>query len=223
MIGVFNWAQKMRYLERNPIKGMPKPDRTIREEFLPIDIWPKLLEAASDEQFRDWLMVMLLSGCRTEEMFKFKAQHFDEDRFVLPITDSKGRKQVRIIYLPDKALSIVERLTKENPEGALFRNRRGVAWNKNSINCRFKRLKKIMGEPKLCATVLRHSFAHHRLISGQDALTVAELMGQKGTDMLAKRYGKIGQNRDYMKEEANRIAIPTLPTSVPDSPSVVSQ
>ena len=74
--------------------------------------------------------------------------------------------------------------------------------------------------PKLCATVLRHSFAHHRLVNGQDALTVAELLGHKGTDMLAKRYGKIGQNREYMSREANRIAFPSL--RIPDSPPVVS-
>lgn len=219
IVGVFNWAKKMGYLERNPIKGMPKPDRTIREEFLPVDVWPKLLEAATDQQLLDWLTVMLLSGARTEEMFKVKAEHFDGDRFILPITDSKGRKQVRIIYLPEEALAIVERLVVENPKGAVFRNRRGVAWNKNSINGRFKRLKKVLGEPKLCATVLRHSFAHHRLTSGQDVLTVAELMGHKGTEMLAKRYGKIGQNVDYMKQEANRIAIPSL--QIPDSSPVV--
>ena len=76
--------------------------------------------------------------------------------------------------------------------------------------------------PKLCATVLRHSFAHYRLSEGQDALTVAKLMGHVDTRMIATRYGHLDSNVEFMQAEANRIMIPTLPISVPDSPPVVS-
>jgi integrase len=219
--GVFNWAKKMGYLERNPVEGMPKPKRTVRQEFLPADRWRELLDAATDEEFKDWLSIMLATGARAEEMFKLKAEHFDGERFVLPIEDSKGRRESRIIYLPEPALYIVKRLADENPEGPLLLNKQGQPWNRNSVRCRFRRLKKVLNMPKLCATVLRHSYAHHRLTSGQDALTVAELLGHKGTDMLAKRYGKIGQNRGYMNGEANRIAFPSLP--ILDTPSIVPQ
>lgn len=99
---------------------------------------------------------------------------------------------------------------KENP----LLNSKGRPWNKNSINCRFKRSKKELEMPKLCATVLRHSYAHYRLTNGQEALTVAELLGHRDTRMLAERYGKIGRNREYMYREATRIAFPTL--TLPD-------
>lgn len=221
ILGVFNWAKKMGYLDRNPIEGMPKPERLVRQEYLPVDRWQELLDAATDQEFRDWLTIMLSTGARTEEMFKLKSEHFDTDRLVLPTEDSKGRRLPRIIYLPEPALSIVKRRVKENPEGFLLLNTQGRPWTRNAINCRFKRLKKVMNMPKLCATVLRHSYAHYRLTTGQDALTVAELLGQKDTRMLAERYGKIGQNREYMNQEATRIAFPTLP--LPDMPVSVPQ
>lgn len=221
IIAVFNWAKQMGHLDRNPIEGMPKPQRTVRQEFLPVDRWQDLLDAATDGEFRDWLTIMLATGMRAEEMFKLKAERFDTDRFVLPIEDSKGRKQSRIIYLPEPALSIVQRLAEDRPEGDLLLNSQGRPWTRNSINCRFKRLKKVMDMPKLCATVLRHSYGHYRLTNRQDALSVAELMGHKDTRMLATRYGKIGQNREYMNGEANRIAFPTLP--LPDTPVSVPQ
>lgn len=94
IIGAFSWAKKMGYLDRNPIEGMPKPQRTVRQEFLPVDRWQELLDSATDKEFRDWLTIMLATGMRTEEMFKLKAEHFDSDRFVLPIEDSKGRRDL---------------------------------------------------------------------------------------------------------------------------------
>jgi site-specific recombinase XerD len=120
--------------------------------------------------------------------------------------------------LPEPALFIVKRLVKQIPD-VLLLNSKGRPWNKNSINCRFKRLKQKMKMPKLCATVLRHSYAHYRLTKNQEALTVAELLGQKDTRMLAERYGKIGRNREYMVTEASRITFPALP----DMPVAVLQ
>jgi site-specific recombinase XerD len=76
-----------------------------------------------------------------------------------------------------------------------------------------------MNMPKLCATVLRHSYAHYRLTNGQDALSVSELLGHVDTRMLATRYGKIGKNRNYMVSEASRINFPQMP----DMPVAVLQ
>ena len=125
IIGVFSWAKKMGYIDRNPIAGMPKPQRTTREEYLPAEFWPKLLDVATDQEFRDWLTVMLVTGARTEEMFKLKAEHFDGECLVLPIEDSKGRKKPRGIQLPEPALSIVKGLIKGHPTGPFLLNTKG--------------------------------------------------------------------------------------------------
>jgi integrase len=119
------------------------------------------------------------------------------------------------VYLPDEALAIVKRLAKQYPEGKLFRNSDGIPWNHDSINCRFRRLKDRLKLPALTATMMRHSFAHYRLTSGQDALTVSKLMGHVDTRMLSTRYGHLDQNEGFMSAAANAVPFPDLPTIAP--------
>jgi integrase len=219
IVGVFSWAEKFGYISKNPLAKMPKPRRRIRQEFVSADLWPRVLELATDEHFKTWLWVMLSTGCRVQEMFKFEPDNYDPvgKRFVLPIEDSKGCTTSRVIYLPIELVSTVEQLVHECPEGEkLFRNRRGQPWNRNSIRCRFRRLKRELNMPKLTATTLRHSFAHHRLSSGQDALTVSKLMGHVDTRMLATRYGHLEQNENYMQQAANAVSFPTMPSTTPN-------
>lgn len=122
------------------------------------------------------------------------------------------------MYLPDEALVIVKRLAERYPTGKLFRNSDGEPWNHDSIKGRFARLKRLLELPNLTATTLRHSFAHHRLTSGQDALTVSKLMGHVDTRMIATRYGHLDANVEYMQAAANAAVFPSVPTVAP-SPS----
>ena len=187
---------------------MEKPTRNIRQEFVPVEQWPKLLAGAKDD-LRDFLTVILDAGARVQEMFKYEAKHFDGARLVLDIVDSKGRKESRVVNLPPVSQEIVKRLAKQYPEGKLFRTSKSVEWDRNSLRCRFRKLKRIMGMPKLCATTLRHSFAHYRLTQKQDSLTVSKLMGHKGTHMLATRYGHL-EDSDFLASEASRIGFPSI-------------
>lgn len=207
--GVMKWAKARGYVERNPIEDLPKPPRNVRQEFLPADTWPQVLALATDQQFRDLLTVMLATGARPNEMLRFEARHLSGNRFVLPIAESKGRKRSRVVYLPTEAMEIVKRLVQKYPFGPLFRNRRGTPWDRNSIRCRFRRLKRELKMPKLTATTLRHSYAHYRLTQGQDALTVAKLMGHVDTRMIATRYGHLEQNVAYMESAANGVVFPS--------------
>ncbi len=205
---VMNWAKGMGYIDRNPIEDMPKPTARVRQDFVPADVWPKVLELATDEALKDYLTVMLSSGARATEMAKFEAKHLDGNRLILPIEKSKGKRRSRVVYLPVDALTIVQKLAGTYPEGLLFRNSDGNAWNKDSLKCRFRRLKRELKMPGLTPTTLRHSFAHYRLSSGQDALTVAKLMGHVDTRMLATRYGHLDANPEYMTNAANAVSFP---------------
>jgi integrase len=209
LIGMMNWARRFGYIDANPIDNMDKPSPRIRQDFIPPDRFRELIGHAKKQPFRDFLTVMLDSGARTEEMFKFEAKHFDAKsrRLVLPIIDSKGKRKSRVVYLPDDAFAIVKRLARQYPEGKLFRNTRGAAWTKDSINCQFRRMKRLMKMPGLCATVLRHSFAHYRLTMGQDSLTVSKLMGHADGRMLARRYGHL-EGSDYLQNAACQIGLP---------------
>ena len=156
---------------------------------------------------------MLDSGARPQEVCRAEARHFDREncRLVFPASESKGKKRPRVIYLPPVSLEIVNRLAKDGP---IFRTTKGTAWTRNSVNCRFKRLKRKLKMPKLCATVLRHSYAHHRLETGTDSMIVSKLMGHVDGRMLATRYGHIEQNTAYMLEQARSTSNPFLPVQV---------
>jgi integrase len=213
-----NWAVEQGYVDINPIAGLKKPQAKIRQEFVPANVWQDVLDLATDQEFKDFLTVMLACGCRATEMFKFDDTHFDGNKLVLPIIDSKGKKRSRVVYLPDEALAIVKRLAAR--PGKLFRNRRGKPWNRNSIRLRFRRLKKELKMPKLCATTLRHSYAHYRLtVVKQDPLTVAKLMGHVDTRMISQRYGHVDKNEDYMRNAANQKAMPAPVPVDPRAPS----
>lgn len=206
--GAFTWAAEQGYIEVSPIANMKKPSPAIRQEFLHADVWPKVIALATDEPFKEFLTVMLDSGARPQEMFKIEAHHLDGRQLVFEIKDSKGKKRNRVIWLPDSAFKIVVALAKKYPTGSLFRNSKGIPWNKDSVRCRFRRLKKRLNEPKLTATTLRHSYAHNRLISGQEPLYVSKLMGHVDGRMLATRYGHIEKNSDFMAAQANLITFP---------------
>jgi integrase len=215
----------MGYIGHDPIAKMAKPTPRIRQEYVPSDLWPQVLAAATDEPFRDLLTVMLTSGARPQEVFKAEASHFDpaHGRLVFPMEQSKGRKRSRVVWLPDEARAIIARLVKQYPEGKLFRNARGKPWDRNSVRCRFRRLKDILKMPWLTATTLRHSFAHHRLTSGQDSHVVSKLMGHVDGRMIETRYGHVDQNPEFMRQQANRIANPTQPAAQPSQDSAPSQ
>lgn len=219
--GVMSWAKAMGYVDENPISSMKRPAAAVRQDFIPSDLWPQVVKLARDEPFRDYLTVMLASGARPQEMRKVTAANLSGERFVFAIDDSKGKKKSRVVYLPAEALAIVQKLCKAHPEGPIFRNSKGNAWTNNSIRCRFRYFKKKLKMPNLCAMTLRHSYAHFRLSSGQDALTISKLMGHTDTKMLATRYGHLEENADYMKAAANGVAFPTLSDIVPGPPAAI--
>jgi len=101
IIGVFSWAKRMRYIPENPLAEMPKPTPTTRQEFVPPDLWQKVLELALDDAFRDLLKVLLETGCRVTEIMRFEAEHFTGSTLVLPIQESKGKKRSRTVFLSD--------------------------------------------------------------------------------------------------------------------------
>lgn len=218
--GAIEWAAEQGYIEHSPIARMKKPRAAIRQLFIPSAKWSEIYKAARDEYLRDFLVVMLASGARPQEMFKIEARHFDPggSRLVFGIPESKGEAASRVIYLPSEALEIVDRLAQRHPQGKLFRNSKGDPWNRNSIKCRFRRLRRVLKEPELTATTLRHSFAHYRLVNGQDSHAVSKLMGHVDGRMLATRYGHLEQNTEAMLGQANYLPSPVRPE--PPQPSL---
>lgn len=217
---VFNWGLDQGYLNSNPIVRMKRPASTVRQTFVPVDLWPRFLELATDQQFKDFLEFMFLAGVRVQEIRLIEGKHVIDGACYVPTKPKRGKPQVRPVWLPEKAKEIAERLSKTWKEGPIFRNKKGQPWTRNAIRCRFRRLKVAFNMPDLCATTLRHSYTHYRMTQGQDSAVVAKLMGHADTRMIMERYGHLAANREFMLKEANRFAPPLNGSqTVPDQPA----
>lgn len=207
--GMFNWGIQWGLVEANPLAKMPKPKRRVRQDYLPADRFQEFFDALTNDAIRDFVTVQLETGCRPMEMFKMSAAEFDAagERVVFDIEDSKGNHTSRVIFLTPRALAIVTRLAALYPVGPIFRNTRGVPFNKDSINCYMRRLKVKLAMPSLCATTLRHSYAVWRLHNGDDPLSVAKMMGHKDTRMLATRYGHL-EGAAFLATKAKALPMP---------------
>lgn len=198
-----NWAVKSGYIPTNPIRGIEKPPQESRETVITQEQYKRALELTSEEgDFRDLLTFLWETGARAEEVTVISAKHVKDDIITLQKKTSKGKRHNRVIYLNDKALEIVERLAKAHPKGPLFRNKDAKPWNRNSLRCRFRMLKRELGIPDLCATVFRHTWATDVLTNGMDTTTASILMGHRDPATLARNYQHLTQNREHLRKAA---------------------
>jgi integrase len=206
VIRCFNWAVERKHLTRNPVNKVPdKPKRKRREVVFSDEDWKELRGYVKDQSFGDLLDFMHETGCRPIEARTMEAKHVDLQNGIVMLwpSEAKGERTERVIFLTDKAEEICRRLMKEHPTGPLILNTQGRPFTKNSVNCRFQRLKKKLGK-RAFAYAIRHTFATERLKAGMDSLTVSQLMGHTDVSTLAKSYQHLARNPEYLKQQANR-------------------
>ena len=203
----FHWAVNQRLLTRLPLpKLVDKPPRRRREVVYTPGEFQTILGAVPDREFRELLEFLWETGCRPIEARILEARHVDVQKriAILPPSENKTRKAERVIILNQAATDICRRLVQEQPEGAIFRNTRGRAWTKDSINCRFQRLKNKLGNRNLCAYGIRHSYATEGLKNDVDPVSLAMLMGHQDASMVAKTYQHLAQNHEHLRRQAER-------------------
>src|SRR5262249_9341802 len=101
--------------------------------------------------------------------------------------------------------ALTKRLMEQHPQGALFRDRRGAPWNRNSVRCRFRRVRKKLNlGGDLVAYLYRHAVATDLLESGTGIAQAAELLGHKGTEMIMRHYNKPRERRQHLREHITR-------------------
>jgi integrase len=68
VMAAFNWAVKQRIIPSSPLQGYTKPPKTPRILYLSPEQMDDLLSRIEDKEFRDFLVVMLRTGCRPQEV-----------------------------------------------------------------------------------------------------------------------------------------------------------
>lgn len=201
----FNWAAKNMGLERNPVKGMEKPEAKRRTTVITHEEFEKLLSGVKDQAFRDLMIVSYDTGARPFEIKNLEARHvqLDKHRAVIPGEEAKGGIP-RAIYFPtERSLEVVKRLTKKNTTGPLFKNNRGNKWTGYAVKNRLEDLETALGK-RINHYALRHSFVTRKLLAGVDSHIVASLAGHRDTKQLDQTYSHVATDYEHMLREAQR-------------------
>lgn len=207
-VGLLEWAVDSGYITRNPIRNMRKPVPSRRENFLPKSRWRELVNACEGEDLKDLVTFLFDTGCRPQEVMRLTFDDWHGDRFILTLSNSKGSKRQRVIFLPKTAQKIVKRRAKKHGSfGYVFRTPTGKQWTRATVHAQFQKLKEAMKLPWLCATTLRHSFAHYRLQCGQSVEMTAKLLGHTSPVQVLQRYGHM-EDGDLLVKEANKVSLP---------------
>jgi integrase len=206
----FNWAAEEGVIDSSPLKKLRKPQGSARTRILTaaerrqiFDFYP-----ASDP-FRDFLAALAETGARPGEIAVVASNHVDLDKGTWTLAEHKTAKRTktpkpRVIVLTPTMVTLTRRLLSQAPGGTpLFRNRKGRAWNRNSIRCRFRRIREELNlGDDLVAYLYRHTFVTDALENGVGIAQVAELIGHTTTDMVMRHYQHLNEKLDHLREQA---------------------
>jgi integrase len=200
----FNWAVRAGHIDVSPVRGVEKPKAQKRDSKLTPEDFVGLVALVKDRPFRDLLEFAYEVGCRPQEVRQIEERHvrLDQHRIEIPPAEAKGKHRWRVIYLSDKAETIIRRLLAANPGGRLFLNTDGNPWKVHAVNCRFFRLKAKLGV-RFAMYDIRHCFATRKLKEGRDPITVATLLGHKDASMLCKHYEEISRDGEHLRNAVN--------------------
>lgn len=143
----FKWAEDEELILRSPLRKVKKPKAKRREVVITPEEFDEMLAAFPAECIQDLLVTVWETGCRPQELVAVERRHVDPERgrWVFPTEESKGEARPRVVYLTPRALKVTRRLVVRHPEGPLFRNTGGNAWNRHSLSCVFGRLQVRLG------------------------------------------------------------------------------
>lgn len=147
----FIWALKQGYIEANPIANLEVPSAEHREIVISEEEFERILQHAGHDSLRDLIIVTRETGCRPQESLRVEARHVDmvHKRWVFPISEAKGERVPRVVYLTDRAFEITQRAMSAYPSGKLFRNSAGGAWSPDAVNCAFDRIQRRMAKEEM--------------------------------------------------------------------------
>ncbi len=142
------WAVEQGYLDTNPIAKLAAPSADSKDQLISAEQFSQMLSRIPDENFADLMQVVWETGCRPQESWRVEARHVDiqHSRWVSPRPEAKGKVMPRIIYLSETAREITRKRMTRFPNGPLFRNSSGRAWNKDSVGSACDRVRIRLGK-----------------------------------------------------------------------------
>lgn len=211
ILGCLNWAankKKGNLISANPLRGLlDLPEGDSRGEGV---VWPKkvfdLVLKVANPAFADVVRILAWTGARPSTICKVEAHHYRPKWKLWDVEDlyrgrgvSSRKKYVRRVRLLPQAIPLVERLSREHPEGPIFRNSHGDPWTPDTLGVylyqlrhKFKDTKKLKWPKGLCLYGLRHTFATSFLRDHPNEIEYLRvLLGHKDYKMIFQHYGHL--------------------------------
>lgn len=173
------------------VKPYPKAGKR-RQRFLDKADRAKLLAECEDD-LRDLVTALLLTGARSGEIANANAGDLDLSQGTLKLS---GKTGTRTITLSTAALAFFEgKITNKLPTAPLLTDAQCIRWNKDSWKKRFKDAVRTAGLPEdVVMYTLRHVAISEMIAAGMDSFLVAKLSGTS-TSMIDRHYGHLRHDK----------------------------
>jgi integrase len=202
----FNYAFSEGKIDLNPVRTVKKPPARARERFLTKEERRLIFDRYPEgDCFRDFLFAMEQTGCRPGEVAMVAAGHVDLRTGVWVLDEHKTEHatgEPRVVILTPAMVQLTRRLMARHPTGPLFRDSRGRPWNRNSIRCRFRRVRRTLGlGGDVVAYLYRHAVCTDLLEAGVGMAQTAEILGHRDLKMIQRHYSKLKKRRQHLRDE----------------------
>jgi len=199
-----NYAVKEGVLSVHPLIKVKQGAIGRRERILTPEERAIIRKRASGT-FVDFLFALEQTGARPfSEIGRLEARmiNWQDGTAELPEHKNSRHGKRRILYFTPEMMTLLRRLAAEHPDGLLFRNRFGNAWDRMAWQ-KWSKLFAAEGVKGVTAYALRHSYATDAIARGVPLPMLAELMGTS-VKMLLANYSHVCQKKDALKEAAMR-------------------
>lgn len=192
----------------NPCRHVKKYKEVKHERFLSENEYKRLgdalrkveAEKTETKSAANAIWLLMLTGCRLNEIMSLKWDYVDFDSGELRLPESKtGAKTV---YLGSAALKKLEAIDKLDDNDFVITGKKAGA-NLTDLQHPWRRIRKIAELEDVRLHDLRHSFASHGLVVGEGLPMIGKLLGHTQIQTTA-RYAHLAN--DPIKAAADRIA-----------------
>lgn len=196
----FNLAELWGYRPdaSNPCRHVKKYAENKRERFLTQEEITRLNQVLQEEEESKRelpaviyaLRLLLLTGCRLNEILSLRWQEVSFDKNCLFLLDSKRGK--RTVYLSPQALELLKNIPREKDHAYVIAGRNKGA---HLINLQkpWRRIRKKAGLNDVRIHDLRHTFASVAAASGLSLPVIGALLGHSQTQTTARYAHLVGQ------------------------------
>lgn len=162
---------------------------------------------------RELLRVLRETGARPQEVARLTVESVDWVNSCARLKQHKTRHHGhdRTIHFSAAAAAILAAQRDRYQSGFLFRTRAGNAFSGPAIVKRVAKVSERTGVKATAYGLGRHSFATKALVAGVPDAVVAELLGHKGTAMVARHYGHVSGQAKVLKAAVERVSAPAVP------------